>query len=57
MENDRRHIDAQLAASRIVFGVFGFAFAGIGITLLGFLWLTPFDAFGSPPLFFESSGR
>ena len=56
MENDRRHIDAQLAASRIVFGVFGFAFAGIGITLLGFLWLTPFDAFGSPPLFFRIFG-
>ncbi|WP_437229348.1 hypothetical protein SH661x_001394 [Planctomicrobium sp. SH661] len=26
---------------------------GIGVTVLGFLWLTPFDQFGSPPLFFR----
>lgn len=26
---------------------------GIGLTVLGFLWLTPFDSFHSPPLFFR----
>jgi DNA-directed RNA polymerase subunit RPC12/RpoP len=29
---------------------------GIGLTVLGFLWLTPFDEFGSPPLFFRIFG-
>ena len=56
MKKDPVNFDAQLAASRIVFGVFGFAFAGIGITTLGFLWLTPFNEFGSPPLFFRIFG-
>jgi hypothetical protein len=56
MNRDPANLNAQLAASRIVFGVFGFAFAGIGITVLGFLWLTPFNQFGSPPLFFRIFG-
>ena len=56
MNRDPANLNAQVAASRIVFGVFGFAFAGIGITMLGFLWLTPFDQFGSPPLFFRIFG-
>ena len=56
MKRDPSNLDAQLVASRIVFGVFGFAFAGIGITLLGYLWLTPFNQFGSPPLFFRIFG-
>ncbi len=29
---------------------------GIGLTVLGFLWLTPFNEFGSPPLFFRVFG-
>ncbi len=29
---------------------------GIGVTVLGFLWLTPFNQFGSPPLFFRIFG-
>lgn len=29
---------------------------GIGLTVLGFLWLTPFNEFGSPPLFFRIFG-
>lgn len=29
---------------------------GIGMTVLGFLWLTPFNQFGSPPLFFRIFG-
>ena len=45
-----------LGPARFIFGIFGFAFFGIGLTVLGFLWLTPFDAFGSPPLFFRILG-
>ena len=26
---------------------------GIGLTVLGFMWLQPFDRFGAPPLFFR----
>lgn len=36
-----------------LFGIIPF---GIGVTVLGFLWLTPFDQFGSPPLFFRVFG-
>ena len=34
--------------------MFGFAFAGIGLTVLGFLWGT--HGFGEPPLFFKLFG-
>ena len=37
-------------------GVFGIAFFGIGLTVLGFLWLSPFGAWDSPPLFFRIFG-
>jgi hypothetical protein len=40
-------------AARFIAGVFGFVFAGIGLTVLAFLWGSPFDEFGSPPLFFR----
>lgn len=43
-------------AARMIPAVFGFVFAGIGLTVIGFLWLTPFDDFGSPPLFFRIFG-
>ena len=56
MNRDPVNLNAQLVASRIVFGVFGFAFAGIGITVLGSLWLAPFNQFDSPPLFFRIFG-
>jgi hypothetical protein len=56
MNDDRTDFDAQLMASRVIFGVFGFAFGGIGLTVLGFLWGTPFNQFGSPPLFFRIFG-
>jgi hypothetical protein len=42
--------------SRIVGGVFGFIFCGIGITVLIFLWSEPFGQFGSPPIFFRIFG-
>lgn len=41
---------------RFIGGVFGFVFLGVGLTVLGFLWLTPFNQFGSPPLFFRIIG-
>ena len=33
--------------------VFGLVFAGIGLTVLGFMWFTPRHEFGAPPLFFR----
>ena len=41
---------------RFIGAVFGLVFLGIGLTVIGFLWLTPFDQFGSPPLFFRIFG-
>ena len=49
-------ISENSAPGRFVACVFGFVFFGIGLTVLGFLWLTPFDQFGSPPLFFRIFG-
>jgi len=40
-------------AGAIVVGVFGFAFLGIGLTVLYFMWSQPFGDFHSPPLFFR----
>ena len=42
--------------ARLVGGLFGFIFAGIGLTVIIFLWAEPFDSFGSPPLFFRIFG-
>ena len=42
-------------AGRFIMGVVGFAFAGIGLTVLGFLWFGD-DGFGSPPLIFRLVG-
>lgn len=44
------------AAGRFIGGAMGFIFGGIGLTVLAFLWGTPFDQFGSPPLFFRVFG-
>jgi hypothetical protein len=43
-------------SARFIACVFGVAFFGIGLTVLGYLWLTPFNEFGSPPLFFRIFG-
>jgi DNA-directed RNA polymerase subunit RPC12/RpoP len=45
--------DSTAGAARFVGGVFGFVFAGIGVTVLVFMWRAPFDDFHSPPLFFR----
>lgn len=44
------------AAAMLVMRVFGFAFGGIGVAVLCFLWGAPFGEFGSPPLFFRVFG-
>jgi DNA-directed RNA polymerase subunit RPC12/RpoP len=44
------------APARFVAVVFGFIFAGIGVTVLVSLWSRPFGAFGSPPLIFRVLG-
>lgn len=36
--------------------LFGIVPLGIGLSVIGFLWLTPFHEFGSPPLFFRIFG-
>jgi len=56
MTDTRPDADAVTLIPRMIFGTFGLAFGGIGITVLLFMWLTPFDQFGSPPLFFRIFG-
>ena len=46
----------DIAPARMMAGVFGFIFGGIGLTVLGFLWLTPFDEWDAPPLVFRIFG-
>ncbi len=50
LEEQRKNVTK---GARLVGAVFGCVFAGIGITVLGFLWLQPFGSFGAPPLFFR----
>jgi hypothetical protein len=45
--------DIQTGAGRVMGTVVGLAFAGIGLTVLVFMWAAPFGEFGSPPLFFR----
>jgi hypothetical protein len=40
-------------AARFMGAIMGFVFAGIGVTVLVFMWGASFDEFGSPPLFFR----
>lgn len=55
MDNDHAHVaKAGLGVARFVGGVFGFVFAGIGLTVLVFLWSA--SGFGEPPLFFRIFG-
>jgi hypothetical protein len=45
--------DIQTGAGRVMGTIVGLAFAGIGLTVLVFMWTAPFGEFGSPPLFFR----
>ncbi len=40
--------------ARFIGGVFGFVFGGIGLTVIGFLWMS--RGFEEPPLFFKLVG-
>ena len=40
-------------AARFVGAVMGFVFAGVGVTVLVFMWGASSDEFGAPPLFFR----
>jgi len=51
-----RNPDRQPAAPPPLARLMGIVPLGIGITVLVFLWGTPFDQFGSPPLFFRVFG-
>jgi|WetSurMetagenome_2_1015567.scaffolds.fasta_scaffold634153_1 hypothetical protein len=42
--------------SKVIGGGVGLVFAGVGITVLIFLWGAPFNEFDSPPLFFRIVG-
>lgn len=56
--NDRRpHLPRRAGpAERFLTGVFGFVFGGIGLTVIAFLWGSPSNEFGSPPLVFRVFG-
>lgn len=44
------------AAGRFLTGVFGLVFGGVGVTVIAFLWGSPWNEFGSPPLIFRVVG-
>lgn len=55
--NDQEDLQKSITkGARLVGAVIGCVFAGIGLTLLGFLWSQPFGGFHSPPLFFRIFG-
>ena len=41
---------------RMISGVFGLVFLGVGLVVIGALWTAPFGEFGSPPLVFRLVG-
>ena len=53
MSQDLRRNLPGAGPARFLGALVGFVFAGIGLTLLIFMWGAPFDEFGSPPLFFR----
>jgi hypothetical protein len=48
--------EGAVKVGKAVGGGMGLIFAGIGVTVLIFLWGSSFDEFGSPPLFFRVFG-
>ena len=51
--NSQRNV---ATGGRIIAGFMGIVFGGIGVSVLGFLWLSPWNQFDSPPLFFRIFG-
>ena len=49
-------IGSATSAGRVVTGLFGLIFGGIGLTVIAFLWGSSWNEFGSPPLFFRVFG-
>jgi DNA-directed RNA polymerase subunit RPC12/RpoP len=45
-----------VSMAKFVTAAIGLIFAGIGVTVLVFLWGAPFGEFGSPPIFFRIFG-
>jgi hypothetical protein len=57
MNNRKRIFKAPVdPIGKFVGGAMGLIFAGIGVTVLIFLWGMPFGEFGSPPIFFRIFG-
>lgn len=58
MQQEPHHSGLEQAGTvgRMMVGIFTLCFAGVGITVLIFLWSQPFGRFGSPPLFFRIFG-
>ncbi len=49
-------IDGSFNVAKFIGGTVGLIFAGIGVTVLIFLWAAPINEFGSPPVFFRIFG-
>jgi hypothetical protein len=49
-------MNQQPSTGRLIAILFGIVPLGIGLTVIGFLWFTPFGQFHSPPLFFRIFG-
>ena len=56
MNSDPIGSGPQEGIGRFIGGVFGFAFFGAGVSVIGFLWSQPFGQVGSPPIFFRIFG-
>jgi hypothetical protein len=56
--NERRSnpLGPGAAAGRFLAGVFGLISGGIGLTVIVFLWGSPWNEFGAPPLVFRVFG-
>ena len=52
-DSTRRNLAAAGNAGRFVAGLFGFAFFGIGLSVIGFLWFGGDGGFHEPPIFFK----
>jgi hypothetical protein len=53
---DRNNPQTTPLGGRLIAGVFGLVFLGIGLTVMVSLWAEPFGGFGSPPVVFRLVG-